>query len=121
MVLTGCHRNSAGPCVPVKGKVTLGGKALVGGTVTLIPVEGEGNRPRPGGDIDEQGNYSVKTAGTEGAPVGKYRAIVTTSGLDKKQDSQFNIIYSHWEKSPLHIEVKETPAAGAYDLKLMPR
>jgi hypothetical protein len=52
--------------------------------------------------------------------VGKYRVILTTSGEDRKQSSQFNSKYSHWEKSPLLVEVKENASAGAYDLKLIP-
>jgi hypothetical protein len=105
----------------VKGRVTLGGKPLVGGMVTFVPQGGPADQARPEGTIDAQGNYSVKTAGTDGAPVGKYRAAVTTSGEDKKQSAQFDPRYSNWEKSPLLVEVKEDPQAGAYDLKLVPR
>ena len=121
LALTGCSsRRSVGPCVPVQGKVTLGGKPLVGGTVSFIPLEGEADAPRPEGSIDAQGHYTLKTEGKEGAPAGKYRAILTTSGEDKKQDAQFNPQYSHWEKSPLVIQVAENAPPGAYDLKLAP-
>jgi hypothetical protein len=121
VALPGCGAGPAvGPCVPVRGKVTLGGKPLVGGSVTLIPLEGEGNRPRPEGTIDTQGMYSVRTAGKEGAPPGKYRATLTTGGEDKAQEALFDPRYSHWEKSPLIIQVSENPPAGAYDLPLEP-
>jgi hypothetical protein len=96
----------------------MGGKPLVGGMVTFIPQGGPGDQARPEGTIDAQGNYSVQTAGADGAPVGKYRAAITPSGEDKKQSAQFDPRYSHWEKSPLLVEVKENPLAGAYDLKL---
>ena len=117
----GCRGPAVGPCVPVQGKVTLAGKPLVGGTVSFVALDGDANRPRPEGEVDPQGLYAVRTGGTDGAPVGKYRVIVTTSGLDKKQDAQFNPVYSHAEKSPLLVQVTENPPAGAYDLKLDPR
>jgi hypothetical protein len=104
----------------VQGNVTLGGQPLVGGLVTFIPMNTEGERPRPEGVIDAQGHYSLKTAGKEGAPAGEYRAIVTTSGQDKNQDSRFDPLYSHWQKSPLVLRVAENAPPGTYDLKLTP-
>jgi hypothetical protein len=122
VALAGCSfGQSVGPCVPVKGKITLAGKPLIGGTLMFIPLETDANAPRPEAEIDAQGLYSLKTEGREGAPPGKYRAVVTTSGLDKTQDAQFNSVYSSWEKSPLVRQVTENAAAGAYDLKLDPR
>jgi hypothetical protein len=111
---------SVGPCLPVQGKITLGNRPLVGGIVSLVPLEGGANRPRPEGTIDAQGHYSIKTAGREGAPAGKYRAIVTTSGEDKTQDTEFDPQYSHAEKSPLLVEVADNPPPGKYDLHLQP-
>jgi hypothetical protein len=121
LLLTGCGSGtkSVGPTVPVHGKVMLGAKPLVGGMVTYIPLEGGG--PRPEGEISQQGEYSLKTAGKEGAPAGKYRATLTTSGADKAQDNAFNANYSNWEKSPLLVQVQENAPAGAYDLKLTPK
>src|SRR5262249_3271110 len=99
VAFAGCRNyRSIGPGFPVPGQCTLGGKPLVGGTVSFIPLEAEANRPRPEGSVDARGRYSLKTAGREGAPAGKYRAIVTTSGDDKNQDEQFDPQYSHWEK-----------------------
>jgi hypothetical protein len=106
--------------VPVEGKVTLGGKRLVGGTISFIPLEGEPNAPRPEGIIDDRGNYSLKTAGKDGAPAGEYRVIVTTSGADKTQDEVFDSRYSHTENSPLKREVTESAPAGTYDIELVP-
>jgi hypothetical protein len=120
--LAGCSiGRSVGQCVPVTGKITLGGKPLIGGTVMFIPLESDASAPRPEAQIDAQGLYSLKTEGIDGAPPGKYRAVVTTSGLDKKQDAQFNAVYSSWEKSPLVRQVADDAAPGAYDLKLDPR
>src|SRR5262245_5718353 len=57
IALSGCGTVGppAGPCVPVKGKVTLGNSPLVGGMVTFIPLDGAPNRPRPEGTVDSQG------------------------------------------------------------------
>lgn len=121
-MLTGCGgsaRRAVGPCVLVQGKVTLAGKPLVGGTVTFVPTE-EGDRPRPEGVIDAQGNYAVKTEGRDGAPVGRYRVAVTTGGEDKTQEAKFDSRYSSWDKTPLTVEVTESARPGAYDLKLEP-
>jgi len=117
--LTGCGP-ALGPCVPVQGKVTLGVNPLVGGTISFIPLEDEAGRPRPEGAVDHQGRYALRTAGREGAPLGKYRAIVTTSGEDKAQDNQFDSRYSHPQQSPLVLEVTEDAPEGTYDLQLVP-
>jgi hypothetical protein len=120
--LSGCGNSpsAGGPYLPVKGKVTLGGKPLVGGDVTFVPLDGAPGRARPEGTVDKSGNYSVQTAGAEGAPAGKYRAVLTVSGEDRTQLGQFDPRYSQWEKSPLIVEVKENAPAAAYDLKLDP-
>jgi hypothetical protein len=119
--LAGCGDRRVGACLPVQGKVTLGGRPLVGGTVSFIPLDGDVSRPRSEGNVDAQGNYSLKTAGKQGAPAGKYRVILTTSGEDKNQDTLFNPVYSHTEKSPLEKQVAQDAAPGAYDLDLVPR
>jgi hypothetical protein len=122
VALAGCSNGaSIGPCVAVEGKVTLGAKPLVGGTVMFVPLERESKGPRPEGEIDAQGLYALKTGGKEGAPPGRYRALVTISGLDKAQNAAFDPLYSHWDKSPLVVPVTEGAAAGTYDLKLKPR
>jgi hypothetical protein len=119
--LAGCASGpSVGPCVPVEGKVTLGGKALVGGRVTLVPFEGDTSGPHPEGVIDAQGHYTLNTAGQEGAPLGKYRALVAVSGEDRPQSAVFNPLYGNWRKSPLVVHVTENARPGAYDLPLTP-
>jgi hypothetical protein len=120
MALAGCSKDNALPCIPVQGKVMLGGRPLVGGWVTYVPLAEAAKGPRPEGPIDAQGFYALKTGGREGAPVGKYRATLTISGMDKGQNAEFNPLYSHWDKSPLIVPVAEDAPAGAYDLKLEP-
>jgi hypothetical protein len=116
--------------IPVSGKVTLDGQPLSGGQVTFAPLEtsstGEPDSkqpPAPVGTIDSSGNYKVYTNGKEGAPAGKYKAVVTPSmvpmGDSKGPPSvPFDKKYSSPKDSPLAIEVVEGAAPGAYDLKM---
>jgi hypothetical protein len=120
VALAGCNKDSALPCFPVEGKVIMGARPLVGGWITFIPLAGDAKGQRPEGPIHAKGFYSLKTAGREGAPSGKYRATISISGIDKDQNSEFNPLYSHWDKSPLIVTVTQDPPAGAYDLKLEP-
>src|ERR1700722_2909324 len=83
-LLPGCS-SVRGPLVPVRGHVTLAEKPLVGGILTFIPLEKQGGDLRPEAEIDAEGNYSLKTGGREGAPLGKYRATLTISGKDQTQ------------------------------------
>lgn len=122
-VVAGCggRSKSYGPLVPVTGKVTLAGKPLVGGAVELVPYDNPADPLRPSGRVDAQGNYSVNTEGKPGAPAGKYRVCVETGGDDKAQEAHFDPKYSHFEKSPLIIQVAQGATAGSYDLKMNPR
>jgi hypothetical protein len=114
-----------GPIVPVKGKVYLGEKPLMGGTISFLSLdEADMGAPVSTGTIDEQGGYSIKTGNKTGAPVGKWRVTVDTAGADKSpggQESQFDPVYGNWKNSPLTVEVKENAPAGAYDFHLKTR
>jgi hypothetical protein len=116
VVLAGC--GGGGHRVPVRGKVTLNGKPISGGTVTFIPT-GETNEPPPEGKIDAEGNYSITTRGSEGAPLGTYRAIIEPD--DKTTASLMAPEYSNLKKSPLTVEVTDNKPAGGYDLKAQSR
>jgi hypothetical protein len=126
--LVGCSGGPTkhlGPIVPVKGKVLLGEKPLLGGTINFLSLdEGDMGAPVSTGTIDDQGRFAVKTGSKAGAPVGKWRVTVDTAGADKSpggQESQFDTVYSSWKDSPLTVEVKENASAGAYDFHLKPR
>ena len=75
--LPACRGPSAVPkLVPVEGKVTLAGKPLSEGTVTLVPTDESLPPPWPEGAIAPGGAYVVQTGGQPGAPVGTYRAMI---------------------------------------------
>jgi hypothetical protein len=123
--LAGCGDSSSN-LLPVSGKVTVDGQPLTTGSVSFRPEKGSASSQEPGGDIDEEGEYHVFTAGKEGAPPGRYRVLVVAvdpNDLKKKfpygkRTSFVNPKYSDPKKTDLVIEVSPSPAAGAYDLKL---
>jgi len=80
LLLIGC---GGGPSLtPVSGKVTAGGAAVKGGTLTFSPV-GEG---KPGTAEIKDGAFTVKTAGAEGAVVGKHKLTFTPPPQDLTEE-----------------------------------
>jgi hypothetical protein len=124
----------------VEGKVTLDNKPLTGGSVTFYP-EPKGTDPVAAvgmGYIGSDGSYSLKTMmGKPGAPPGKYKVVVTPpAGGGQNMDpgaavqakpsaaapvSAIPKTYADPETTRLSVEVVASPAAGAYDLKLVSR
>jgi hypothetical protein len=120
--LSGCKKSVN--TVPVSGKVTLDGNPITSGQVTFTPTDDGGSKELSAGTIGSDGSYTIKTGGKEGAPPGKYKASITpamaaNSKSDGKPDIPYPIIYTTPNKTPLTIEVVASPAAGAYDLKLV--
>ena len=120
----GCG-NSLPPLVPVSGKVTLDGKPFTEGSVNLISEDTKLGGLAILGPIDSTGQYSITTNGKEGAPEGKYKAIVTApSKVDPKAkkgslpEPPFDKKYSNITKTTLGFTVTANAAPGAYDLKL---
>jgi uncharacterized protein (TIGR03066 family) len=114
------------PLPKVKGKVTVDGKLITSGHVTLIPLETEkAKKPFPFsiGQIDSSGNYEIFTDGRSGAPLGKYRVKITPKMVPEKGAKgpprfPYHPNYTDPAKTPLHLEVAEKSLPGAYDLKL---
>ncbi len=78
----GCGRKeSSGPLrlIPVKGMVTVKGRAALGAIVTLYAVSGPavGTGVYPHGIADETGQFALTTyTADDGAPVGEYQITV---------------------------------------------
>jgi hypothetical protein len=113
------------PLAPVKGKVTVDGQPLTGGQVALYTVNKEKGRdfPFPKGKIDSSGNYEIFTGDKPGAPLEKFRAVISPEMMPKDGGKGglpggFHQIFTDPAKSPLIFEVTASPQAGAYDLKL---
>lgn len=106
--LVGCHSN--GPrLAPVKGHVTLDGKALTRGTVITIPKAGRGARAfiQPDGSF-ELGTFAKK----DGAIVGEYKVgVVAYEGVNSGPESNNAKLivprrYVNPESSGFTIDVK---------------
>jgi hypothetical protein len=134
-LVLGCGKKDAS-MAPVTGKVTVDGKPLTSGSVSLIPDVPMGNEGAQeasklqtsalsGGEIKSDGTYKIYTGGKEGAPLGKYKVRVVppiTEPKDKEgketPDIGFKKEYTDANKTPLHYEVVGSPEAGRYDLNL---
>jgi len=109
----------------VEGKISMGNQPIKAGSVTLYPEDPKSeSKALPTGMIDN-GTFKITTEGKPGAPLGKYKVTVMegggagdpaamggapkAAGLNKYMDSA---------KTDLKLEVVESPAPGAYDLKL---
>ena len=102
----------------------MSGQPIASGTVTFKPLA-PSDLPDPVGTI-ASGQYSVATGPNPGAPVGKYKVIVTAS-IPSNPDDPYSVPksllpakYTAASTTDLQIEIVATPAAGAYDLKLNP-
>jgi hypothetical protein len=77
----GCAGSDVGKTYPVNGKVLFNGEPLTAdSTVILFEQDAaHGNQTpfRPAGTVDEAGNYVLNTQGTQGAPPGWYKVVVT--------------------------------------------
>jgi hypothetical protein len=134
--VVGCGDDSGvGKTYPVKGQVTLNGKPVTAenSTVLFKPDPDKGNRSpfEPAGTLDDEGNYTLVTKGKSGAPPGWYKVIVTAfegraehpktkQAMRPVARSLVPAKYGSAKTTPLSIEVVESPAPGAYDLKLTP-
>ncbi|HTK76115.1 MAG TPA: hypothetical protein VL371_12705 [Gemmataceae bacterium] len=134
LFLSGCGDNSGvGPTFPVTGTITINGQPLIAQTAMVLfkPDASRGNLGHfdPAGALDGQGHYVLSTAGKTGAPPGWYKVVVTATATDvsvppgKRRDhphpkSLVAAKYGQAATTTLSVEVVESPAAGAYDLKL---
>jgi hypothetical protein len=123
--LAGCGPAGPANLVPVAGTVTYDGRPLTKGTVSFRPDAGAGNTTpyEPAGTVDEQGHYTLVTAGKPGAPPGHYKVTVAAEELDPNNPSAapkslIPVKYGRVTSSGLTIDVVEHPAPGAYDIKL---
>lgn len=124
LVPFGCTGEPLPPLGPVKGHVTLAGKPLTSGNVVLHPVTAPvGKVLLTSGQIDADGNYEIFTGGKAGAPLGKYKVIVTPAMMPAEQgkggmNTAFDKKYLDRTKTPFEFDVVANPEDGRYDLKL---
>jgi hypothetical protein len=118
----GCSGPATLPAVA--GVVTVDGRPLETGTVTLYPDAARGNTSthRPIGLIEAGGRYTLfVTGGQPGAPAGWYKVVVYA--VDDPQPGKPNKFFTHKDyaditTTTLAVEVVPSPEPGRYDLKL---
>ena len=120
----GCGSGETLPTLaPVKGKVTLDGAPLTAGHVALHPEKGDPavKAPLSAGTIDGSGNYEIFTGGKAGAPLTKYKVVVTPSMVPTQGAAPPAIDQKYMtdKQTPLSYEVVASPTDGQYDLKLI--
>ena len=127
LTLSACESDGIGKTVPVKGKVTVNGKALANASVVYWPDEAKGNKLSanllPTGKTAEDGTYDLVTKGKPGAPPGAYKVTVNahTEVDSTKPETAKKLVpdkYTSKEKTPLEKNVADGAAAGTYDLDL---
>ena len=118
-VSQGCRGNGF---AMVEGIVSLDGKALEGGSVTLYPV---GAGPISYSSIASDGSYQIRTASRQGVLPGQYVATVSwlsgppSPGMTLRQLQALEkvpIRYCAAKTSDLHLDVQ--PGRNSLDLKL---
>jgi hypothetical protein len=115
---------------PVRGRIMVDDGPLRTGIVTFHPDASKGNKTphQPSANIDRDGSYDLFTVGEAQVPLGWYKVVVLAYERDddvkgKRPDVPRRLVNAKYEDvktTPLVIEVVESPAASAYDLKLSP-
>jgi len=124
---SGC--GDAGPrFYPVSGTILLDGKPLTGvaqGSVSFRGDAAKGNQTmhQPTGTITADGKFELVTVGKKGAPLGWYRVVVAAYANKLEEGPVtprllLDAKYYNPETTELSIEVVQSPAPGAYDLKV---
>jgi hypothetical protein len=118
--LVGCGKPGPRPRAAVKGKVTLGDKAVTAGSVRFLADGEKGNSaPLIGvGKVGSEGEYELATdRGAEadvgpGLPLGWYKVIYIPGRGGPAVDSKYTAVAT----TPLSIEVVAEPQPGQYDI-----
>ena len=104
----------------VRGRVTLGGKPVVGATLSLNPEKGEF---RPFAVTGEDGGFTMTAPDGVGVPHGQYRVSVLR-GIDPGGVAPVAAAipprYADAATSGLVIDVTASPPPNGYELRLSP-
>jgi len=125
---TGC-----GPTLhPVTGKVMVNNKPAVGALVMLFPEGGKQEKYNaPSGTVGADGTFTLSTAGSPGAPAGKYVVTIIwmeqTPGPGAEEKSKgpnkaaagdrLKGTYANAEKSKLRAEINGETTLEPFNLK----
>lgn len=116
MGLASCGRGDRKAVYPVRGKVFFKGRAAEGAWVTLVPLDGDANVPRPGAQVKRNGSFRLSTyANYDGAPAGRYAVTIVYRSPEKKVDGDnagpdlLRGRYADAKTTPLRVEIKDGP------------
>ncbi len=122
LCLASCGSDPVGKTVPVKGKITVDGKALTKGSVAFWPDEAKGNKSTftPGAQVGEDGSFELYTNMKRGAPPGHYKVtVMAQTESDSTAPTKSKLLVPEGvtkkETTTLLVEVTEDPAK-TYDL-----
>jgi hypothetical protein len=72
--------------VPTKGKVSVDGKPVTEGVITLEPLLDGGSTTQAVGPVQSDGSFAVRSAGGyDGATPGKYRVLLESDATKKRK------------------------------------
>jgi hypothetical protein len=122
-VLAGCSPGDPLGLAPLSGAVTYRGKPLDHGTVVFTPQSGTPG-PQAVGELDATGRFRMRTAGRDGAAVGKHIVTVHCRRVVTAEEARRLVIgelliptkYANEVDSPLRFEVK--PGSNEYTITL---
>ena len=130
VVLAGCSREEPLNLVPVSGTVSVAGKPLTMGVVSLRPDGDNETLHHPTGTIDSAGKYQLQTVGRDGAPPGQYKVLVFADGNTATTSGKavhpampkwlVNQRYTAVETTDLTLEIVDAPEPRSYNLSLKP-
>ena len=113
ILLAGCGRSFH--AAPVSGTVTQDGQPLDGGVLTFVPDAAKGNTARVNGVSPiRAGGFALQSSGVTpsesgpGIPPGWYKVLVITDPI--KASVKVSNDYANIEKTPLSVEVVDSPA-----------
>jgi hypothetical protein len=114
LLVAGCTQSNSLRLATVTGVVTYRGKPLDHGTVVFTPQAGTAG-PQAVGEVDSSGRFRMRTAGRDGAAVGKHIVTVHCRRVVTPEEARRLVIgellippkYANEVDSPLRFEVKE--------------
>ena len=120
----GCGSRGGLDLATVRGTVTYQGKPLDHGEVVFVPIEGTPG-PQAMGAIGPDGSFAIKTAGKDGAAVGKHKVKVICRRVVTPEEAKNLVIgelltpaiYAQDAKTPLEFEVKKGTNTYPIELK----
>lgn len=133
--LAGCSNDGRVKVYPVKGRITYGGKPMVGGGgISFVPVSEQAGKTA-GGIIKEDGTYELGTyAESDGSMAGEFRVVIfqeTAKEPERVPDGspppsaapsevpvadRIPLLYANDRESPLKAKVEAKPNEINFDL-----